>query len=54
MTFSQARTASRFDLVDQIAERTFIVFRILAAVETFQGRKDLLTKLFDAALAFSQ
>jgi hypothetical protein len=41
MTFSQAREASRFHIVNQSAERTFIVFRILAAVETFATSSSL-------------
>ena len=54
MALSQARSASRFHLVNQIPERAFIIFCILASVETLQGRENLLTKLFDTAFALTQ
>ncbi len=54
MAFSQARSASRFHIVNQLPERTFIVLQLLAAVETLQGRENLVAQLFDPVFALTQ
>ena len=54
MAFSQARSASSFHIVNQIPERTFSVLHILAAVETLQGRENLLAPLFAPAFALTR
>jgi hypothetical protein len=54
MALSQAYSASSFHILHQVAERTFIVFRILASVETLQGRENLLAKLLNTAFTLSQ
>lgn len=54
MTFCPARSAASFHIVQQFPECTFIVLQILAAVETFQGRENRLTQLFDPVLALTQ
>jgi hypothetical protein len=54
MAFSQARSASILHVVNQIPERTLIVFRILTSVKALSGRKNFLAKFLEVVFTFTQ